>query len=52
MFAVAVVLVVALLVLLSVLGSSPDTIGYVVPDLAIFLFALWELGHRKRPQVA
>jgi drug/metabolite transporter (DMT)-like permease len=53
LFAIAVGLVVAMFVTLAILGADSFTIGYVLPDIAILLFALWEVGRwrtrRKNP---
>jgi drug/metabolite transporter (DMT)-like permease len=44
LFLCAVMLVVALFAILAVLGANAEMIRYLVPPIAIILFATWELG--------
>jgi drug/metabolite transporter (DMT)-like permease len=44
LFLCAVMLVVALFAVLAVLGADAEMIRYLVPPIAIILFAAWELG--------
>ncbi len=53
MFFSAVGAIVLLLVVLGMLGSSSEAVGGAIVDIAVLLFALWELGRwrmrRKYP---
>jgi len=44
LFLSAILLVVALFAVLATLGASAEMIRYLVPPIAIILFAAWELG--------